>query len=80
MFFLFLGAMLRLQKVTGYEHDKKTSVMILCHLKYGQIWRAKVQVRTVREVFFKICLQAMRILTAHTNSDAIINYLHIVQK
>ena len=29
MFFLFLGAMLGLQKVTGYEHDKKTSVMIL---------------------------------------------------
>ena len=53
MFFLFLGAMLGLQKAAGYEHGKKTSVMIICHLKYGQIWRTKVQVQTVREAFFK---------------------------
>ena len=55
MFFLFLGAMLGLQKAAGYEHGKKTSVMIICHLKYGQIWRAKVQEQTVREAFFKNC-------------------------
>ena len=27
--------------------------MIFCHLKDGQIWRAKVQVRTLREAYFK---------------------------
>ena len=31
-------------------------VMILHHLKYGQIWRAKVQVRTVREAFKLACI------------------------
>ena len=45
--------MLGLQKAAGYEHGKKKSVIIICHLKYGQIWRAKVQVQTVREAFFK---------------------------
>ena len=42
--------------------------MILCHLKYGQIWRARVQVRTVREasfqvlegvVYYVVCVAAM---------------------